>query len=406
MSIFVGKRILLGVSGSIAAYKAADLASRLAQQGAEVRVILTPAAERFVTALTFQSVTGQRTFTESDLWGGEAHVLHVGLGHDADLIVIAPCTANTLGKLAHGQADNLLTITALAARCPLIIAPAMDGGMWSHPATQANLKIVQERGALLAGPAEGHLASGMRGPGRMLEAAELLGHIRLALGRDGKLGGRRVLVTAGGTQEPLDPVRVLTNRSSGKQGFALAQAALDAGAQVTLILTPTTSALTPPVGAKVIRVETAREMLAAVLAEAPHADALLMAAAVADFTVAHSATSKLKRREGLPQVKLDLAPDILAAVAEARANGPGPKVTVGFAAETRDLLENAEEKLRSKKLDMIAANDVSAPHAGFGTDTNQVSLLFADGRRQPLPVMNKSEVAEAIIEHIAALLEA
>jgi phosphopantothenoylcysteine decarboxylase/phosphopantothenate--cysteine ligase len=240
----------------------------------------------------------------------------------------------------------------------------------------------------------------------MLEAAELLGHIRLALGRDGKLGGRRVLVTAGGTQEPLDPVRVLTNRSSGKQGFALAQAALDAGAQVTLILTPTTSALTPPVGAKVIRVETAREMLAAVLAEAPHADALLMAAAVADFTVAHSATSKLKRREGLPQVKLDLAPDILAAVAEARANGPGPKVTVGFAAETRDLLENAEEKLRSKKLDMIAANDVSAPHAGFGTDTNQVSLLFADGRRQPLPVMNKSEVAEAIIEHIAALLEA
>jgi phosphopantothenoylcysteine decarboxylase/phosphopantothenate--cysteine ligase len=406
MSIITGKHILLGVSGSIAAYKAADLASKLAQDGAQVTAILTSAAEKFVTLLTFQSVTGQRAYTDADLWGGEAHVLHVGLGHQADLIAIAPCTANTLAKLAHGQADTLLTITVLAAGCPLLIAPAMDGGMWSHPATQANLAALQARGALVAGPAEGHLASGLSGPGRMLEPSELLGHIRLALGHAGRLAGKRVLVTAGGTQEPLDPVRVLTNRSSGKQGFAVAQAALDAGAQVTLIHTPTTSALTPPVGAKLIRVETAREMLAAVLAEGRHADALVMAAAVADFTPARAASSKLKRRDGLPEITLELAPDVLAAVAAARSGGSGPRVTVGFAAETRDLLENADEKLHAKKLDMIAANDISAPDAGFGGNTNRVTLLFADGRREPLPLMRKAEVAEAIIEHLAALLEA
>jgi phosphopantothenoylcysteine decarboxylase/phosphopantothenate--cysteine ligase len=326
----------------------------------------------------------------------------VGLARSADLFVIAPCTAHTMAKLAHGEADNLLTITALAATCPLLIAPAMDGGMWSHPATQANLRTLQDRGVLLAGPAEGHLASGMSGAGRMLEPAELLGHIRLALGRGGKLAGSRVVVTAGGTQEPVDPVRVLTNRSSGKQGFALAQAALDAGGLVTLIATPTTSALVPPVGAKLLRVGTAREMLAAVMAESQHADALLMAAAVADFTVAEAAPDKLKKREGLPEINLVLAPDILAAV----AGGSSPRVVVGFAAETRDLLENASEKLESKKLSFIAANDISSPDAGFGTDTNRVTLLFADGRTEALPLMSKAEVAEAIIEHVATLLEA
>jgi phosphopantothenoylcysteine decarboxylase/phosphopantothenate--cysteine ligase len=212
MSIFTGKRILLGVSGSIAAYKAADLASKLAQEAVQVTVALTAGAEKFISALTFQSVTGQRAYTDADLWAGEAHVLHVGLAHDADLLVIAPCTAHTMAKLAHGEADNLLTITALAATCPILIAPAMDGGMCSHPATQANLGTLQDRGVLLAGPAEGHLASGMSGAGRMLEPVELLGHIRLALGRGGKLAGRDVVVTAGGTQEPVDPVRVLTNR--------------------------------------------------------------------------------------------------------------------------------------------------------------------------------------------------
>jgi phosphopantothenoylcysteine decarboxylase/phosphopantothenate--cysteine ligase len=406
MSIFTGKRILLGVSGSIAAYKAADLASKLAQGAAQVTVILTAGAEKFISALTFQSVTGQRAYTDADLWAGEAHVLHVGLARGADLFVIGPCTAHTMAKLAHGEADNLLTITALAAACPLLLAPAMDGGMWGHPATQANLRTLQERGVLLAGPVEGHLASGMSGAGRMLEPAELLGYVRLALGREGKLAGRRVVVTAGGTQEPVDPVRVLTNRSSGKQGFALAQAALDAGALVTLIATPTTSALALPVGARHIRVGTAREMLAAVLGEGLHADALLMAAAVADFSVAEAAPNKLKKREGLPEIKLVLAPDVLAAVAGASAEGSGPKVVVGFAAETRDLLENASEKLESKRLSFIAANDISTPDAGFGADTNRVTLLFADGRTEALPLMSKAEVAEAIIEHVATLLEA
>src|SRR5512139_1652640 len=267
MTIFTDKHIVLGVTGSIAAYKAADIASKLTQQGALVDVVLTSAAEKFVTPLTFQSVTGRRAYTDADLWGGEAHVLHVGMGHSADLLVIAPCTANTLAKLAHGLADNLLAVTALAAACPVLVAPAMDGGMFSHPATQDNVRILKERGVLFVGPAEGHLASGLSGVGRMVEPAEVLGHIRLALGRKGPLSGRKAVVTAGGTQEPVDPVRVLTNRSSGKQGFALAQSALDLGAQVALIATPTTSGLAEPAGARVIRVTTAKEMLAAVLAE-------------------------------------------------------------------------------------------------------------------------------------------
>ena len=405
MSILTGKRILLGLTGSIAAYKAAELASRLAQGGAQVTCILTAGAEKFVAPLTFQSVTGQPAYTDADLWGGQAHVLHVGLGHSADLMMIAPCTANTLAKLAHGQADNLLTITALAAACPLLLAPAMDGGMWHHPATQENVRILQERGALIAGPAEGHLASGLSGPGRMLEPAELLGQARLALGRNGGLAGKRVVVTAGGTQEPIDPVRLLTNRSSGKQGYAVAQAALDAGAQVTLIATPSASALALPVGARLVRVETAREMLAAVLGESQHADALVMAAAVADFSVAAAAGNKLKKRDGIPQISLELAPDILSAVASARAETSLPKVVVGFAAESRDLLANAAEKLKSKSLHMLVANDISAADAGFGVETNRVTLLFPDGRTESLPLMSKAGVAEIIIEHLAALLE-
>src|SRR5512143_942978 len=245
MSILADKHILLGVTGSIAAYKAVELASKLTQSGSQVDVILTPSAEKFVTALTFQSVTGRKAFTEADLWGGQAHVLHVGLGHSADLLAIAPATANTIAKLAHGLADNLLTVTALASQCPLLIAPAMDVGIFSNAATQENVRLLTSRGATFAGPAEGRMASGLTGLGRFVEPAELLGHIRLILGRNGPLAGRKVVVTAGGTQEPLDPVRVLTNRSSGKQGYALAQAAVDAGASVVLITTPTS--LTPPV---------------------------------------------------------------------------------------------------------------------------------------------------------------
>lgn len=403
MSILSDKRLLLGVTGSIAAYKAADLASKLMQAGAQVDAILSGGAEKFVAALTFQSLTGRRAYSDADLWGGEAHVLHVGLAHEASLLVIAPCTANTIAKLAHGLADNLLTITALAARCPLLIAPAMDGGMYENAVTQENLKKLSERGATIAGPAAGHLASGLSGIGRMLEPAELLGHIRLVLGRNGPLAGKKVIVTAGGTQEPLDPVRVLTNRSSGKQGYALAQAAVDAGGEVTLVSAPTS--LTPPIGARLIAVGTAEEMLAAVLAACVSADVLLMAAAAADFRPKQAAAEKLKRRDGVPQIELEYAPDILEAVAGPGCGKKRPRVVVGFAAESRDLLENAAAKLKSKGLDLIAANDISAPDAGFGVDTNRVALLYADGRSESLPLMSKSEVAEIIIERVAALLE-
>jgi len=403
MSVLSGKRIILGVTGSIAAYKAADLASKLTQAGAQVDVILSGAAEKFITPLTFQSVTGRRAYVDSDLWGNEAHVLHVGLGHTVDLVIIAPCTANTMAKLAHGMADSLLTVTALAAGNPLLIAPAMDGGMFDHPATQENLETLKQRGAMIVGPAQGHLASGLSGTGRMLEPVEILGTARLALGQKGRLAGKKVVVTAGGTQEPLDPVRVITNRSSGRQGYALAQAALDAGAQVALITTPT--ALTPPVGARLLEVETAKQMLDCVLTELIESDALIMAAAVADFRPKKQARDKIKKEGGVPQIELEATEDILKTVAGLRSEWKRRLIVVGFAAESRDLLENAQAKLKSKGLDIIAANDISAEDAGFAVETNRVTLLYADGRNEPLSLMSKSEVAETIVERLAALLE-
>lgn len=404
MSIFSGKRIILGVTGSIAAYKAADLASKLTQAGAQVETVFSPGAEKFITPLTFQSVTGRKAFTDAELWGGEAHVLHVGLGHAADLLIIAPCTANTLAKLAHGQADNLLTVTALAAECPILIAPAMDGGMFAHPATQENVRILSERGVTFVGPAPGHLASGLVGVGRMSEPLEILGMARITLGRKlGPLRGKRLVITAGGSQEPIDPVRVISNRSSGKQGYALAQSALEMGAEVTLISHPT--ALAAPVGAETVRVETVQQMLEAVLNAVQDADGLVMAAAVADFRVKNVAGNKLKKRDGIPQIELEAAPDILATVASQRGHAPRLKVVVGFAAESRDLLENAQAKLASKKLDFIAANDISAGDAGFAVETNRVTLLYADGRREELPLLSKSEVADHILTRVAEILE-
>jgi phosphopantothenoylcysteine decarboxylase / phosphopantothenate---cysteine ligase len=395
------KHILLGITGSIAAYKAAELASKLTQADAQVDVILTPAAENFITPLTFQSLTGRRAFTDADLWGGQAHVLHVGLGRSADLLVIAPCTANTLGKIAHGMADNLLTITALAARCPLLVAPAMDVGIYTNPATQENVRILSGRGVHFAGPAEGRMASGLVGRGRMIEPAELFGHIRYVLGSGAALAGRKIIITAGGTQEPLDPVRVLTNKSSGKQGYALAQAAIDAGATVTLVSAPVT--LPPPVGVRLIPVTTAGQMLDVVLAESSGADALIMAAAVADFRPKRIAENKLKKRDGIPQIELETTPDILAEV-----SGMGtrrPRAVIGFAAESRDLLRNAGAKLEDKHLDMIVANDISSPDSGFGVDTNRVTILFPDAQKIPLPLMSKEAVAEAIIDQIIKFLE-
>jgi phosphopantothenoylcysteine decarboxylase/phosphopantothenate--cysteine ligase len=397
------RRILLGVTGSIAAYKAADLASKLAQAGAQVDVILTQAALQFVTPLTFQSVTGRRAYVDSDLWGSEGHVQHIGLAHQADLLMIAPASANTLAKLAHGLADNLLTVTALAATCPLMLAPAMDGGMFAHPATQANLEALRQRGARIVGPAMGHLASGLMGLGRMVEPSELLGHARWVLSESGPLAGCKVLVTAGGTQEPIDPVRVIANRSSGKQGFALAQAALDLGAQVRLISGPVQ--LAAPVGVERVDVQTAQQMHDAVLDTLPQTDALVMAAAVADFRPADPAKNKLKKEGGIPAIRLEHTPDILQAVAQAKSRLGRPRVTVGFAAESQDLLQNAAAKLRNKNLDLIVANDISAVDAGFAVDTNRVTLLFADGLIEPLDLMNKDQVAAVVMARVEKMLQ-
>jgi phosphopantothenoylcysteine decarboxylase/phosphopantothenate--cysteine ligase len=402
IALLEGRRILLGVTGSIAAYKAAELASWLTQAGAQVDVVLTEAAQRFVSALTFQSLTGRRAYTEADLWGAEAHVLHVGLAQGADLLVIAPATADTLAKLGQGRADTLLTLTVLAATCPLLLAPAMDAGMYGHPATQANLEILRLRGAILVGPAEGRMASGLAGPGRMVEPAELLGHIRLALGRKGPLAGRRVVVTAGGTQEPLDPVRALTNHSSGKQGYALAQAALDRGALVTLISAPT--ALAVPIGAQFISVRTAAQMGEALLPAAAQADVLLMAAAVADFRPAQPSEQKHKRGRGTPEFVLEPTSDLLAQVMEQRGRGARPQVVVGFAAESQDLVQNARAKLESKGLSLVVANDITAPNAGFAADTNQVTLLDPEGQVEALPLMSKAEVAEVVLDRVVELL--
>jgi len=404
---FSQANILLGVTGSIAAYKAADLASKLAQSGAQVNAILTTAATKFISPLTFQSVTGQPAYTEADLWGAHAHVLHVGLAHEADLLLIAPATAQTMTKLAHGSADDLLSLTALALgteanSAPLLIAPAMDAGMFGHAATQENLRILVERGAVIIGPEQGHLASGLIAKGRMTEPEEILGHVRYQLSRSGPLQGQHVVVTAGATQEPLDPVRYLSNHSSGRQGIALAQTALDAGADVTLICGPTH--LSPPIGVRHISIITAKEMSAATLQACRSADALLMAAAVVDFRPTQFADHKIKKSSGVPSIELTPNPDILSSVKDQRDELSHPKVVVGFAAETKDLLSNAQSKLEAKGLDMIAANDVSATDAGFAVDTNRVTLLHADGKQEELPLMSKHEVASEIIERIIPLL--
>jgi len=402
VSVLKDRRILLGVTGSIAAFKAADLASKLTQAGALVDVVLSPAAVAFISPLTFQSLTGRKAYGERDLWGEEGHVLHVGLAEAADVLVIAPATANTLAKLATGQADTFLTLVALAARCPLVVAPAMDAGMFEHPATQANLKTLRDRGAVIVGPVEGRMASGLIGRGRMEEPGRLMGVIRQVLGREGPLAGKRVVVTAGGTQEPIDPVRVIANRSSGKQGFALTQVAIDFGADVTLISAPT--ALESPVGVERIDVQTASEMLEATLSACRNAHVLLMAAAVADYRPAKAAAQKIKRREGVPELKLEATEDILAAVMKQRAAAGSPKVVVGFAAESKDLITNAQEKLEARGLDIILANDITRADAGFSVDTNKVTLLDRQGEIEDWPLMTKQQVAERLLERVAALL--
>ncbi len=402
--ILDNRRILLGVTGSIAAYKAADLASKLTQAGVQVDVVLSAAARKFVTPLTFQSVTGRKAYTESDLWGKDAHVLHVGLVEGADAFMIAPATANTIAKLATGQAGSLLTLTALAARCPLIVAPAMDVGMYENSATQENIKILHERGVIFAGPAEGRMASGLIGKGRMLEPTALIGVLRQVLGSAGPLKGRKIVVTAGGTHEPVDPVRVLANRSSGKQGFSLAQAAIDRGGSVVLIAGPV--ALPTPVGARRIDVTTAAEMFEATQESVENADVLLMAAAVADFRPSEIAKEKIKRKKDVPEITLERTDDILAAVSKLKVKSGWPRVIVGFAAESQKLIENAQSKLEEKGLDLIVANDITAADAGFAVDTNRVTLLDRDGGSEELPLMTKAAVAEEVLQRVVELLDA
>lgn len=415
ITVLEARHIVLGVTGSIACYKAVDLASKLTQAGAQVDTIMTEAARQFVTPLTFQAVTGRAVYT--DLWNNEpsglpTHIAHVGLAERADLIVVVPATADALARMAHGSASDLLSVTLLAARCPVLVAPAMDGSMYAHPAVQANVRLLHERGVTVIEPDEGRFASGLVGVGRLPDTAALMGAIRRALAHSGVLAGLHVVVTAGGTREPLDPVRYLGNRSSGRQGYALAQAALDAGATVTLITT--TRALPEPDGAAIVRVERAEEMLNAVLEHTSSADVLIMAAAVADFRPQTMADHKIKKTDanadGLT-LALARTPDILAAVRgarmavrDARTASGWPRVVVGFAAESDDLLANGRGKLTRKGLDLLVANDITEAGAGFEGETNRVTLITPDGE-ETLPLMSKLQVAERIVAWVGGKLK-
>ena len=393
-----GKHIVLGVSGSIACYKAADIASKLMQAGALVDVVLTRAAQEFVTPLTFRSLTHRSVITDMFDAQSADPLEHVEVARRADAVVIAPATAHVMAKLAHGLADDALSTIVLATTAPVLVAPAMEHHMWTNAATQANVAALRERGVVFAGPNEGRLASGAVGSGRLVETADILDALSGILSQDQDLLGRHIVVSAGGTQEPIDPVRVVTNRSSGKQGYAFAEAARDRGARVTLV---SAAGLANPAGVSVVKVESARQMLAAVSdALRDDADALVMAAAVADWEPVSAAGQKMKKVAGQDILTIDMrkTPDILVEV------GALPGLKVGFAAETEDLLNNARAKLEGKKLDMIVANDVSATDAGFGVDTNRVVILDKSGGQEELPLMSKREVADAVLNRVSALL--
>ncbi len=397
-----GKNVVLGVTGSIAAFKAVALASELTKRGALVDVILTDSAQHFVGSLSFQAITHRPVNTEMFALLAEVEIGHISLGQRADALVIAPATANVLAELAHGLADNLLLTTALATRAPMLIAPAMEPLMYSHPATEANVALLKERGAIVLEPKEGRLASGRVGRGRMVEPAEIVAALERLFAvpepaaRRGDLAGRRVVVSAGPCHEPIDPVRYIGNRSSGKMGYAIAEAARDRGADVVLVSGPT--ALPAPERVRVVPVETALEMQAALEEAVGGADFLVMAAAVADYRVENRAERKIKREKAdVLTLQLVRNPDILAGLRDR------PLFKVGFAAETDDLLENAKAKLARKGAQMLVANDVTSPGSGFGTDTNQVVLLDWLGGVVPLPLLPKREVADAILDRVLAL---
>jgi phosphopantothenoylcysteine decarboxylase/phosphopantothenate--cysteine ligase len=388
------KHVVLGVTGSIACYKALDLASKMMQAGALVDTIMSYGATQFVTPLAFRSITHRAVVTDSFDPDSEYSVEHVALAQQADVIVVAPATVHCIAKLALGLADDPLTTTIVAATCPLVVAPAMDGNMYDHPATQANLATLRERGVVIAGPGTGRLASGLTGVGRLLETPELLGHISYAIGKNGDLAGKTVVVSAGGTMEPIDPVRVITNHSSGKMGYALAEAARDRGADVVLVTAPTS--LPDPALVKVVQVRTAEQMGEAIQSHLKKADALIMAAAVADYRPAEAADQKIKKSEDDLNISLAKTTDILKSV-------KGDFVRVGFAAESQNLVENAKAKVRSKQLDLIVANDITAEGSGFGSDTNKVTLIDRDLAVEELPLLNKYDVSNRILDRVKGL---
>ncbi len=391
------RSVVLGVSGSIAAYKAADLASKLVQAGAVVDVILTDAAQQFVTPFTFRSLTGRPVYTNMFEPATDAGEEHVALARRADLVVVAPATATTLARFAYGLADDMLALTVLATQAPVLVAPAMDSQMWQAAATQANASTLRNRDFVFIGPESGRLASGHTGAGRMSEPEKILGAAKYELAKLGDLAGRHLVISAGGTREPIDPVRVITNRSSGKMGYALAEAARDRGARVTLVSTEPSLPL--PYGVELAPVESVAEMRQAVLAACAAADVLIMAAAMSDFRLAEAAEQKLKKGEGgmvLPLVKNEsFFPEV-----------PSSVVKVAFAAETENLIENALRKpLSHGPLDLIVANDVSAADAGFGVDTNRVVIIDAAGGQQELPLLTKYEVAHHILDRLPGIFQ-
>jgi phosphopantothenoylcysteine decarboxylase/phosphopantothenate--cysteine ligase len=401
--VVAGKKVILCVTGGIAAYKVAFVARGLAQGGADVRVVMTRSAERFVGEQTFAALTNNPVYRE--LFGQGHEVPHVELARGADLVIVAPATANAMAKMARGIADDLFSATVLTARCPVLIAPAMHTEMWENAATQDNAAILQERGIYLVGPVEGALSSGDEGIGRMVEPDEILASAAKVIKRSEELTGRNFIVTAGGTQEPIDPVRFIGNRSSGLMGIEIAHAAAARGAKVTLIIGPTN--LRPPPEVDVIRVKTAQEMRDEVFAAAPGADVVVKAAAVADWQSDVHAPKKLKKAEGPPAIELVPTPDILAELGSTpSARKPGG-ILVGFAAETEPdpakLAEVAVSKREGKKADLIVANDVSSPDSGFEVPTNRAVIAGPDGTTD-VGLVTKSALAEALIDRIAVLL--
>jgi len=383
--MLIDKTIVLGITGGIAAYKAADLASKLTQDGVRVRVVMTEAATKFVSPLTLHTLTRTQVITDMFTAPLEYDETHVSLSETANAVVIAPATANTIAKIVAGMADNMLTGVVLAAKVPVIVAPAMNVNMWENRVTQENINKLKARGFIIVEPGYGRLASGKMGYGRLADIDVILGTIKQVLGRKGDLAGRRIVVTAGGTQEPIDPVRHIGNRSSGKMGYAVAEAARDRGAEVTLVTAPTS--LTDPTGVEVIHVQTASQMKDAVSKAVSKADALIMAAAIADYQPKSTAKSKIKKEAETLTLELVRTPDIITEV-------PGDFIRVGFAAESEDVVANARQKLNKKKLDLIVANDITSTDSGFGTDTNKVTIIDRNGKVEDLPLLSKREVAE------------